>query len=296
MKSPLRQRNSTTFSFSSVSSVVRLLLAVFLLLGGTFATAEVAIPPLATRVTDLTGTLSADQKTQLENSLAQIETAKGSQVAILLLPTTQPETIEQYGIRLADTWKVGRKGVDDGVIIIIAKDDRKMRIEVGYGLEGAIPDAIAKRIVSDIMTPQFKQGNFYGGLQAAVNATGKIINGEPLPEPKRADHAKQGLSLDGNLIPLAFMFVFVAGGILRSVLGRGAGATVGGTIAFLGAWFLVGSLIVAVVIAVITFLFTLGGNSRIGGQSSMGGFGGGGAGGFSGGGGGFGGGGSSGSW
>jgi uncharacterized protein len=260
---------------------------------------EVAIPPLKARVTDLTATLSAEQQAQLESSLAQIEMAKGSQVVILLLPTTQPEAIEQFGIRLADAWKVGRKGVDDGVIIIVAKDDRKMRIEVGYGLEGSIPDAVAKRIVSEIMTPAFKQGDFFGGLQGAVDAIGKIINGESLPPPSQA-RGTNDFDLSGNAIPLAMVFIFVVGGILRAVLGRGAGAGVGGAIAFIGAWLLIGSLVAAIVIAIITFVFTLAGGGR-GGLGGMGGFGGGGGfgsgggGGFSGGG-GFGGGGSSGNW
>lgn len=288
-------------SVRSVFSVVNAFLLFCFLALPALAADEVAIPPLTARVTDLTGTLSPDQKTQLENELAQIEAAKGSQVALLMLPTTQPETIEQYGIRLADAWKVGRKGVDDGAIVIVAKDDHHMRIEVGYGLEGAIPDAIAKRIVSDIMAPSFKQGDFYGGLQGAVDAIGKIISGEPLPAPNQ-QRGSNDVNLSGNLLPLAFVFIFVVGGVLRAVLGRGAGAGVGGAIAFFGAWLLAGSLLMAVIIAVITFIFTLAGGGRggLGGMGGMGGFGGGGFGGggsgFSGGGGGFGGGGSSGSW
>ena len=276
-----------------------LLLVLFCLVGSlSFAADEIAIPPLTARVTDLTGTLTPDQKAQLENVLAQIETTKGAQVAILMLPTTQPETIEQFGIRLAEAWKVGRKGVDDGAIVIVAKDDRRMRIEVGYGLEGEIPDVIAKRIVSDVMTPHFKQGDFYGGLQAAVEAIGKIINGEALPEPRQR-RSTNAFNLSGNIIPVAMIFVFVIGGVLRAVLGRAAGASVGAAIAFFGAWLLLGSLFAAIIVALIAFVFTLAGGGRFGGPG-MGGFGGGGfgggGGGFSGGGGGFGGGGSSGSW
>ena len=144
----------------TTSSLMRAFLLLCFISIPAFAADEVAIPPLTARVTDLTGTLNPDQQTQLTGALAKIETAKGTQVAIVMLPTTQPESIEQFGIRLADAWKVGRKGVDDGVIVIVAKDDRRMRIEVGYGLEGAIPDAIAKRIVSDVMAPRFKQGDF----------------------------------------------------------------------------------------------------------------------------------------
>ena len=261
---------------------------------------EVAIPSLTARVTDVTGTLNANDKQRLETAAAAIEADKGAQVAILMLPTTQPETIEQFGIRVAEAWKVGRQGVDDGVIIIVAKDDRAARIEVGYGLEGAIPDAVAKRVVSDIMVPRFKQGDFAGGLDAAVDALGRIIRGEALPAPERRP---QRLGMDGNLIPVAMIFIFVVGGILRAMLGRAVGAGVSGTIAFFGAWLLLGSALLAVVIAVIAFVFTLGGGGRFGGPSGPmgprgpwggGGFGGGG--GFSGGGGSFGGGGASGRW
>lgn len=276
-----------------------------LLVTGSAIAELVPIPALKARVTDLTGTLSTEQQAQLEASVAAIETAKGSQVLILLLPTTKPEEIEQYGIRLADAWKAGRKKVDDGVIVIVAKEDHRMRIEVGYGLEGAIPDAIAQRIISEIMTPPFKQGDLYGGLQATVDAIGKIIGGEQLPPPTAQRNSAPGFNLNGNLIPVAMVFIFVVGGILRSVLGRVGGASVGSAIAFGGAWLLAGSLVAAIVIAIITFLFTVGGNSRSGyggmgglggGGFGRGGFGGGGGGFGGGGGGGFGGGGSSGSW
>ena len=151
-----------------------------------WSASEVALPTLTERVTDLTGTLSADEKASLTASLTALEKDKGAQVAIVMLPTTQPEAIEQFSIRLADAWKIGRKGVDDGVIIIVAKNDRKMRIEVGYGLEGAIPDAIAKRIVAEQMGPRFREGDFAGGLKAAVATLDKVIRGEPLPAPEIA--------------------------------------------------------------------------------------------------------------
>ena len=144
-----------------------LLAAAFLLLPAAGA-AEVAVPPLKSRVTDLTGTLDAGEKSALEQSLAAFEAKKGAQIAVLLLPTTQPEAIEQFGIRLAEAWKIGHQGADNGVIVIVAKNDRKMRIEVGYGLEGAIPDAVASRIIAERMAPLFKQGDFFGGLRAAI--------------------------------------------------------------------------------------------------------------------------------
>lgn len=254
------------------------------------------MPPLSQRVTDLTGTLSAEQREAIEQKLAALETAKGSQIAVLLLPSTQPETIEQYGIRVAEAWKLGRKGVDDGALLLIAKDDRALRIEVGYGLEGVIPDAVAKRVIEEIILPRFKQGDFAGGIDAGTDALVKLVEGEPLPElaPRRA----AGLSLIEDALPLAMLFIFVVGGLLRALFGRFLGASAAGGIAFFGAWLLLGSLVVGLVVAFVVFLITLGGGSRIGHLG--GGFGGRGGGGFgggwSGGGGGFGGGGASGRW
>ncbi|HLY51615.1 MAG TPA: YgcG family protein, partial [Steroidobacteraceae bacterium] len=161
---------------------------------GAFAADEVAVPPLRARVTDLTGTLSAAQRQALEERLAAFERRKGSQIAVLVLPTTLPETIEQYSIRVADAWKAGRKKIDDGVILVVAKDDRKLRVEVGYGLEGAIPDAVAKRVVSDVIAPHFREGDFYGGIAAGTDALMKLIDGEPLPAPAqgRAQSNEEG--------------------------------------------------------------------------------------------------------
>ncbi len=149
----------------------RVLLALCVLpalLAACLALADVAVPPLKARVTDLTGTLSAQQQTALEQTLAAFEARKGSQIAVLIVPTTQPETVEQYALRVEETWKLGRKGVDDGALLVVAKDDRKLRIEVGYGLEGVLPDAIAKRIIAEDITPRFKQGDFYGGISAEL--------------------------------------------------------------------------------------------------------------------------------
>ncbi|NUQ78368.1 MAG: TPM domain-containing protein, partial [Polyangiaceae bacterium] len=128
----------------------RLLLALWLPFAGALAADDlVDVPPLKARVTDLAGTLSSDQAAALEADLAQFEKSRGSQIAILLLPSTKPESIEAYGIRVADAWKIGRQGVDDGVIVLVARDDRALRIEVGRGLEGALPDALAKRIIEE---------------------------------------------------------------------------------------------------------------------------------------------------
>src|SRR5512132_2715893 len=131
---------------------------IALLFSAFFAVADVAVPPLKARVTDLTGTLSANEAAQLEERLAAFEAKKGSQIAVLVVPTTQPETIEQYGIRAGEAWKLGRKGVND----------RAVRIEVGYGLEGVLPDAVAKRIIDEEIVPRFRSGDFYGGIEAGV--------------------------------------------------------------------------------------------------------------------------------
>ncbi|MBM4202443.1 MAG: YgcG family protein, partial [Gammaproteobacteria bacterium] len=162
------------------------LTALIWLLGfvaGGHASADVPIPPLATRVTDLTDTLAPAQRRALEERLAAFERSKGSQIAVLIVPTTRPESIEQYGIRVADAWQLGRGSVDDGVIVLMAKSDRTLRLEVGRGLEGVIPDAVANRIVEDIMVPYFRHGDFYGGLSAGIDSVTGLIQGEPLPKP-----------------------------------------------------------------------------------------------------------------
>ena len=156
-----------------------------LLLAALSAVADVAVPPLNARVTDLTGTLSGEAVTRIEAKLADLEARKGSQIAVLIVPTTQPEEIEQFGIRVADAWKLGRKGVDDGAILMVAKNDRRVRIEVGRGLEGALPDAIANRIIDETVTPHFKTADFDGGIEAGVDQMIAVVNGEPLPEPDK---------------------------------------------------------------------------------------------------------------
>ncbi len=261
---------------------------------------QIPVPPLQARVTDLTGTLTASEQAQLEQTLSAFEAQKGSQIAVLMIPTTQPETIEQYSIRVATAWQLGRKGVDDGVLLLVAKEDRTLRIEVGYGLEGIVPDAVANRITDEIITPYFKQGDFYGGIQAGIDRLLRTIEGESLPAP--ASQAKRGAT-DSlmQLIPFIFFGVLIGGGILRAVLGRfPAALAVGGLTSFI-LWFLLGSLLMAIVVGIVAaVLALLGGMGRGGGWSSGGGGimrgGGLGGGGFGGGGGGFGGGGASGRW
>lgn len=280
----------------------RLLFALWLLvagISGLAADGRVAVPPLKARVTDLTGTLSSQETAALEGELAQIEKRRGSQIAVLLVPTTQPETIEAYGIRVAEAWKIGRRDVDDGVIVLVARNDRTLRIEVGRGLEGALPDAMAKRIIEEVMLPRFRSGDFIGGLRDGVSRIAAVIAGEPLPPPAGARRAQGTASVDAweNLLPLAMLFVFVGGGLLRALFGRLLGGVVAGGVAFLGGWLLLGSLSIALLIALVVFFLTLAGVAGAGGLRGIGGRGGfGGGGGFSGGGGGFGGGGASGRW
>lgn len=261
----------------------------------------VSIPALQTRVTDSTQTLSAEQKSQLEAKLTVFEQQKGSQIAVLIVPTTQPEDIAQFSIRVVDAWKLGRAKQDDGVLILVAKNDHKMRIEVGYGLEGAIPDLTAKRIISEIMSPSFKQGDFYGGLDHAVDKLIGLVNGEQLPAPVSHQSASNTV---GSMLPFLLIGGLVVGSFLRQLLGGFFGGALTGSGIGVLAWLFGGGLLLAGLFGVIAFiviLFMKPSLGQIGGYS--GGLGGGGFGGssgssdsFSGGGGGFGGGGASGDW
>ena len=230
--------------------LVALCFALLPILG--WSASEVALPTLTERVTDLTGTLSADEKASLTASLTALEKDKGAQVAIVMLPTTQPEAIEQFSIRLADAWKIGRKGVDDGVIIIVAKNDRKMRIEVGYGLEGAIPDAIAKRIAAEQMGPRFREGDFAGGLKAAVATLDKVIRGEPLPAPV-VKTAESGTDPGDALTFL--LIVFFMAGVIRSMFGLVGSLAVSGIAGWL-AWTVFASLGLAGGAALVAFILS----------------------------------------
>jgi uncharacterized protein len=275
-----------------------------LCLGALLAHAQVPVPPLASRVTDLTGTLSGEAVNRIEAKLADFEAKKGSQISVLIVPTTQPEEIEAFGIRVADAWKLGRKGVDDGAILLIAKNDRRVRIEVGRGLEGALPDAIANRIIEETIAPHFKLGDYDGGVEAGVDRIVSVVDGEPLPEPDRKWES-HGSGL-GNALPLLLVVVVVASGVLRSVLGRLLGSVATGGVAGMLAWFLSHVLPIGVGAGVLGFLFamllggsrgwTAGGGGWGGIGGGFGGGRGGGGGGFSGGGGGFSGGGASGGW
>ncbi len=272
------------------------------------ARAQLAIPPVA-RVVDQTGTLKPEQKAALAQMLEAFEKRKGSQVAILMVASTGGEPIEQFALRAAEQWKLGRKGVDDGALLAVAKDDRALRIEVGYGLEGALNDATAKRIVSEVIAPRFREGDFFGGLSAGVDRMIRVIDGEPLPAPPRG--ASPGAPAAGGvmqMLPVLLVAALVIGGMLRAVLGRVLGSLATGGAVGVIAWLVAGALAIGVVAGVLALVFTLlGGGGRrgygglplvlghrggFGGGMGRGGFGGG----FGGGGGGFGGGGASGRW
>ena len=290
------------------AAALLLVLAALTVLAAPTARAQVAVPQLTARVTDLTGTLSGEAVNRIEAKLAAFEDKKGSQIAVLIVPTTQPEEIEQYSIRVFDQWKLGRKNVDDGVLLLVAKNDRRVRIEPGRGLEGALPDAIANRIITETIAPHFKVGDFDGGVEAGVDRIVAVAEGEPLPEPdKKWEGHGSGL---GNVLPLLFVVVFVAAGVLRSLFGRLFGSLATGGLAGLIAWVVSHVLPVGLGAGVVGFLFamllgssrgwTAGGGGWGGGLGGGfgGGFGGrgGGGGGFSGGGGTSSGGGASGSW
>jgi uncharacterized protein len=283
------------------------------------ASADVAVPPLSGRVVDQTGTLSPGDIDRLTQILRDFEARKGSQVAVLIVPTTQPETIEQFSIRVADAWKIGRKKIDDGAILVVAKNDRKLRIEVGYGLEGALTDVTAKRIIDEVITPRFRSGDFAGGISDGVARILRVIDGEPLPAPARRPQQQQQQSSDltwllNPLNPFTIIGILVLGGIFRGIFGRLFGSLTTGGLIGLVAWYIFGSLIVSALAGIVASVFTMfsdsitapgpGGRSGWSGGSSSGGGGGwsssgsssSDSGGFSGGGGSFGGGGASGSW
>jgi uncharacterized protein len=264
------------------------------------AAAEIAVPPLSGRVVDRTGTLSSGDIESLTQTLKNLETRKGSQVAVLIVPTTDPETIEQYSIRVAEAWKIGRKKIDDGALLVIAKNDRKLRIEVGYGLEGALNDVTVKRIIDEVITPKFRNGDFPGGISAGVDAIIRVIDGEPLPAPARARTSSWSSNFDA-LNPFVLFAIFIGGAILRTTLGRLIGSVATGGIVGALAWFIAGSLAASIIAALIAFIFTMFSSGIVSAgpgsySGSSGSSGGGLSGGFSGGGGSFGGGGASGSW
>ncbi|MES1147853.1 MAG: YgcG family protein, partial [Bradyrhizobium guangdongense] len=228
-----------------------------LLLGWAFAAAaQVAVPTLTGRVVDQTGSLSSSDIASLTQKLRDFETRKGSQIAVLIVPTTQPETIEQYSIRVADAWKIGRKKVDDGAILIVAKNDRHLRIEVGYGLEGALTDVTSRRIIDESIAPKFRSGDFAGGIVAGVDRMIRVIDGEPLPAPSRNVNFDNIDDFDafGPLFAVTMFGSLGIGGFFRAVLGRLLGSLVAGGIIAVIAWFFVSSVPISVIAGIIGFV------------------------------------------
>jgi uncharacterized protein len=263
--------------------------------------APLAVPALTAPLIDQAKLLAPDQAQALNQRLLSFSQEKGSQIAVLIVPTTAPEDVFNYAFRVADTWKLGRKGVDDGVLIVVAINDRAANIQVGYGLEGAIPDARAKQVLEDIMFPHFKQGDYPAGINAGVDALIKLINGESLPLPAASPPASNG----SIWFLLALPAGMIAGVLVRLLLGKAAGGLVGGITALGIALFFGVGLAIAATLAIFVVMALLGGFNNTGtggggfggmGGGMGGGFGGSSGGGFSGGGGGFGGGGSSGRW
>jgi uncharacterized protein len=269
------------------------------------------IPSLSSRVTDLTQSLTAPEREALEAKLADWEARTGNQMVALLVPSTQPESIEAYSLRVAEAWKIGRKGQDNGVLLLVAKNDRKARIEVGYGLEGALTDVTARRIIAEDMAPQFGAGRFAAGINAAVDRIFAVVaEGKPLPPPQTRETRASGGGFSFELLlVLVFFVVPLLGRVLRSVFGKLLGSAVGAGIVGGAAWIVVGSLAIAIVAGVVGFVIMLfaGVGSALAGRRGGGAWfpsggggggwgGGGGGGGFSGGGGSFGGGGASGGW
>jgi uncharacterized protein len=283
-------------------NAVRAVLLALSLVWSFAASADVAVPQLTGPVVDQTDTLHDGDIALMSVKLKDLEKRKGSQIAVLIVPTMEPETIEQYSIRVAEAWKIGRKKIDDGALLVVAKDDHHLRIEVGYGLEGSLTDVTVHRIIDEVITPKFKVGDFTGGISDGIDRMIKVIDGEKLPAPE-PPHWQQQNSFKGsgpfNLF--ALFGIVVLGGLLRTAFGPLIGASATGGIVAVVAWFIMGSIAFALIAGAFCFVFVMFGRGGSGGGYSGGGSSGGGGSrdsdsGFSGGGGSFGGGGASGSW
>jgi uncharacterized protein len=244
-------------SASAVRSVLGLILLVLGMVTPALAqTRQQPVPRITSRVIDQTGTLTAEQQATLEDKLAAFEARKGSQIAVLVVATTEPEDIFTYSDRVAHAWKLGRPKIDDGALLVVAKNDRELRIEVGRALEGALTDLTAHRIISDTIVPLFRQGDFYGGINAGLDQVIRIVDGEPLPPP---DLLWQGTSEKNisRLVPFLIVAVLFGSAVLRSMLGRGAGAMTAGVASGALVYFAGQSVFVAVVAGILAFLFAL---------------------------------------
>lgn len=266
------------------------------------------IPKLEKRVTDLAATLGPEDEARITERIRVFEQKKGGQIAVLVVDTTAPEAIFDYTLRVAESWKLGRKGVDDGVLFVIAKGDRKMQILTGPGIQGTLTDAASKRIIAEVVAPHFREGKYGEGIYSGVDKIASVIDGEALPLPAKKKQSSK--SIDGGefLVLGIFAAIFVAP-LLRSLLGRFVGATATAGVTGAAAWFLLGGMVFPIFIGVIVFVIALfagllnfsggrGGGWGGGGVGGGGWSGGGGGSGdsFSGGGGGFDGGGASGDW
>lgn len=289
---------------------VAVVYALFLLVTPAAVFAQLAVPALSAHVIDTTGTLDATQIQQLEQKLAAFEQTHGSQVVVLMVPTTQPEDIASYANRVASTWKIGRKEVGDGLVLVVAKEDHRVRVEVARALEGVIPDLMARRVIDQAITPLFKQGNFAGGLDAGVSQIMSLIEGESLPRPVAVKANAKGFEWF-DLAIFMFIAVPVVGSVARRILGRQLGSVATAGIAGGIALLVTTSVVVSILAAMVAFILSLFANVRhrggggLGGSAGGGGFSGGSGGAFggrsgggfsSGGGGSFGGGGASGGW
>ena len=295
---------------------------IFLLASAIFVSLMPAldVPPLRGRINDYAGLIPADRARALEELLARFEAETGHQIAVLTIPSLKGDSLEDFSIRVAEAWKIGKKGFDNGAILLIARDDRKLRIEVGYGLEGVMPDAIASRIIREVITPRFRSGDYAGGIEAGIEAILKVTKGETLPERARPVPGPTS-SQEGSLIPILMITAMLAlfiGMTRRRVFGGAVGGAASGLVTSLFAsgglgFVLLPALIIGALLGAVGAALGTGsaGNQWVGRSRSRrgdwgggafpggfggGGFGGGGGGGFSGGGGGFGGGGASGSW
>ena len=242
---------------------------------------QAQIPAFDSPVVDTTNTLDAATRQQLEQQALALQQRKGSQLQVLMIPSTQPEAIEAYAVRAFESFKLGRKGVDDGVLLVVAKDDRKVRIEVGYGLEGAIPDIAAGRVIQEYMVPKFRQGDYAGGVVDATAQLVKLVDGEPLPEPV-ADNPT-GEDRGGTWV-FALFVAFVVGQFARAFFGRlpaGIRALFGGGASGAVAWLVSSVVLVGGIGAVIGFFLGLasgGGGGRYARHHGWGGYSGGGGG------------------
>lgn len=301
-----RHRCSSISDGTRVSEVLAtarwpaLFVALWLSIAGANVAAQQPVPALTGHVVDTTGTLSAEARAGLENKLTAFEARKGSQIVVLLVGTTAPEAIEEYSLRVAEEWRIGRSGVDDGLVLLVALDDRRMRFEVGYGLEGAVPDALARRIIAETIAPRFYEQDIAGGLDAGLDAVIGLIDGESLPVPVAREPDVEPFAA----LPIILMLALFVAPLFRRLFGSLFGAMALGAGAGFIVWLVSSVLFASLIAGAMVFVFALlgiGGRagrwaSGGGGWGPPGGFGGGRGGGFRGGGGRFGGGGASGGW